>query len=163
MKRLAPPALVALVAGGLLAAPAPAQAPATRTITLTELDKGSTFAYVDNPPRSKRRGEPSASLGDAIVFTNPLVDAAGTRVGRLYAHCTVVVAKPRVEKATFLCTLTLTLADGTLAVQGLVNPSVPTTTAAVIGGTGAYDGARGTAVSTQKPNGDSADTITLLG
>ena len=32
-----------------------AQAPTGRTITLVEHNKGSTFGFVDNPPRSKTK------------------------------------------------------------------------------------------------------------
>jgi hypothetical protein len=161
-----PTALVlpaALAGAALLVPAASAQAPATRSLTLREVAKGSTFAYVDNAPKSKKRGDPEASLGDAIVFTNRIADASGARVGRLVAHCTVVVAAPRAQRATFQCTASMTLRDGTLAVVALTNPSKPDTMGAVVGGTGAYAGARGTLVSKAKRNGDSDDTITLLG
>src|SRR5436309_14258510 len=95
---------VALVATGcalVLGSSASAQGPTT--LTFKELDRGSTFAFVDNAPTSKAKGEPSASIGDAIVFTNPLTDGAGQRVGRLYVHCTAVVAAPEANKAAFTC------------------------------------------------------------
>lgn len=154
----------ALIGAALLVPAASAQTPTTRTLTLRELDRGSTFAFVDNAPKSKRkRGDPAASLGDEIVFTNPIADAGGARIGRLAAHCAVVTAAPRAFSATFECTVTASLRDGTLVVVALVVPSTSQTTGAVVGGTGAYAGARGTLVSKTKANGDSDDTITLLG
>jgi len=70
-----------------------ASAQGATTLTFKELTKGSTFAFVDNAPASKTKGEPAASAGDVIVFTNPLA-RGGKRIGRLYMHCTAVVAAP---------------------------------------------------------------------
>ena len=77
-----------------------ASAQGAATLTFKELTKGSTFAFVDNAPASKTTGEPAASAGDVIVFTNPLADGA-KRIGRLYMHCTVVVPAPAANKAGF--------------------------------------------------------------
>ena len=48
-----------------------------------------------------------------------------------------------------LCNITVTLSKGTLAVQGLIPEHPHNTPLAVVGGTGAYNGARGTARSTE--------------
>ena len=53
-----------------------ASAQGATTLTFKELTNGSTFVFVDNAPASKTNGEPAASAGDVIVFTNPLVDGA---------------------------------------------------------------------------------------
>ncbi len=129
---------------------------------MTELHKGATFAFIDNAPKSHRHGEPSASLGDEIVFTNPLADASGARVGRIYGHCSTVIARARVSKATFLCHIVVKLTDGTLTAEALTSPSIPTSRGAITGGSGAYIGARGSVVSVLQANEDSKDTITLL-
>src|SRR5580765_2070422 len=75
-----------------------AAAQGATTLTFKELTRGSTFMYVDNAPASKTKGEPAASAGDVIVFTNPLTNA-GKRIGRLYMHCTVVVPAPAANRA----------------------------------------------------------------
>jgi hypothetical protein len=48
-----------------------------------------------------------------------------------------------------LCTVQVTLSKGTLAVQGLIPEHPHNTPLAVVGGTGAYKGARGTARATE--------------
>ena len=131
------------------------------TLTFKELDKGSTFAFVDNAPRSKAKGEPSASIGDAIVFTNPLSDGAGKRVGRLYVHCTAVAAAPQANKAAFTCEGVMVVDGGTLFVQAFLPHAGATVHGSVTGGTGAYANARGTLVSRPTKAG-ADDTITLV-
>jgi len=132
-----------------------------KTLTFKELDKGSTFAFVDNAPTSKAKGEPSASIGDAIAFTNPLTDGAGKRVGRLYVHCTVVVAARQANKATFTCEGIMVVDAGTLSVQAFLPNAGATVHGTVTGGTGAYANARGTLVSRPTKAG-ADDTITLV-
>jgi hypothetical protein len=151
---VAPAVICALVLGP--AASARGAAP----LTFKELNKGSTFAFVDSAPMSKPKGEPSASLGDRIVFTNPLADAGGTRIGRLYLHCTAVVAARQANKASFACEGVIALRGGTLAVQALLPHAGATVHGAVLGGTGAYANARGTLVSRPTKTG-ADDTITL--
>jgi hypothetical protein len=136
-----------------------AQAPTTRTITVKELDKGSTFKHVANTKSTSQR---ALAMGDLIVFTNPLADAAGQRVGKLFATCTTTVGNKSFLKATLTCTGVMTLRDGTLSVVVNTSPGTSTTTGAVVGGTGAYAGARGVLVSKSLSNDDSDDTITLI-
>jgi hypothetical protein len=111
-------ALAVCASALILGSAASAQGPAT--LTLKELTKGSTFAFIDSPPMSNSKGEPKASLGDRIVFTNPLVSPAGKRLGRLYLHCTVVVAAQQANKAAFACEGVIALAGETLSVQTLL-------------------------------------------
>jgi hypothetical protein len=132
---------------------AQAQSSSATTITLKELDKGSTFKHVRN---TKTRNQRSMALGDLIVFTNPLADAAGNRVGKLHANCTTTVGNASFLKGVMTCTAILVLQNGSLMVQTNTSPGAATTTGAVVGGTGAYAGAGGVMVST---NG--SDTITL--
>jgi hypothetical protein len=143
---------------------ASASAQPSTTLSFKELSKGSTFTFVDNAPKSKAKGEPSASVGDLILFTNPLVNAAGKRIGRLYVHCTAVVAARQANKATYGCEGTVGLTGGTLTMQLLLGAANigGTVTATVTGGTGLYANARGVVVSkTTKTGAD--DTVTLAG
>src|SRR4051794_1687053 len=54
----------AAVAAAAVAAPVLAQSSGGQTITFRELDKGSRFAYIDNPPRNSHKGRPVFSVGD---------------------------------------------------------------------------------------------------
>jgi hypothetical protein len=138
---------------------ASAQGPATRTLTFKELEKGATFAHIRNTKARSRRAN---STGDVIVFTNPLTDAAGARVGKLSVSCATTTGARNFMQSTITCVGVIALRDGTLAVQANTSPSVSTTTAAVTGGTGAYAGARGVYVS-KVERGGSTSTITLSG
>jgi hypothetical protein len=143
----------------VLGSSASAQGPTT--LTFKELNKGSTFEFVDNAPLSKAKGEPSASAGDLIVFTNPLTDSVGKRVGRLYMHCTAVVAARQANKAAFACEGVVVIGRGTLAVQALLAHAGATVHGAVTGGTGPYANVRGT-LNSQPTKTGADDTITLV-
>jgi hypothetical protein len=156
--------LVALAAVAVLVPRSSASAQGPTTLTFKELSKGSTFAFVDNAPKSTAKGEPSASLGDVLVFTNPLVDLGGKRIGRLDMHCTAVVAALKANRATYACEGVVGLGRNTLTIQARLGASSigGTVHATVTGGTGAYANARGVVVSrTTKTGAD--DTISLLG
>jgi hypothetical protein len=137
-----------------------ASAQSLTTLTFKELNKGSTFDFVDQVPMSKSKGEPSASAGDLIVFTNPLTDRTGKRIGRLYVHCTALVAARSANKAPFACEGVLTLAGGTLSVQTFLAHAGATVHGIVTGGTGSYANARGTLRSQPTKTG-ADDTITF--
>jgi hypothetical protein len=154
--------LVALAATGcalVLGSAASAQGPAT--LTFKELNKGSTFAFVDSAPMSTAKGEPTASLGDRIVFTNPLVDVTSKRVGRLYLHCTAVVAARAANKAAYACEGVVVIGSGTLSVEAFLTHAGATVHGTVTGGTGTYANARGT-LSSQPTKTGANDTITLV-
>jgi len=138
---------------------ASAQAPATRTLTFHELDKGATFVHVRNTPTKNQR---SNQLGDQIVFTNPVTDRSGARVGRSHVSCVTTVGAKDFRKSTLTCTAILHLRDGDLTGQFVTVAGAESTTGAITGGTGAYANARGVIVSTHTDAG-SDDTITLLG
>jgi hypothetical protein len=164
--RLALPVLALAVAGGLAtAASGGAQTPGSRTLSFFETDTGSRFNIVDNAPKSPVRNPESRryrfSLGDQVVFVNPLLDQrGGNRVGALYGAGTVVAGRS-FANLVLLGTVTFTLSDGSqIAAVGTFTPG-QTARVAIIGGTGAYEGARGTAVS-QEVQGGSQDTLTLL-
>lgn len=149
-------ATIALV----LAAGGSGQVSGARTIKLFEAPKGSTFGFVDNAPKTNRK-DPHASIGDILAFSNPIFDASRThRLGVSSAEC--VATRPgRVASATYTCSGTFALNDGTIAVAALQRGEPTTQQLAVTGGTGAYDGARGTIVARTLKSG-TEDTITLL-
>jgi hypothetical protein len=152
---LAPLALAGIVV--VLASGASAQDPATRTLKFKALDKGSTFTHVRN---TKPKSERANSTGDVIVFTNPLADASGKVVGKLYADCTTTKGARNFLRSTLTCTAVMALRDGTLTAQANSKPGIPTTTGAVTGGTGAYANSRGVFVS-KDPSAGGDTTITL--
>jgi len=157
---LAAVALAALAAIALLVGPgASAQSPGGRPISVTELEKGSTFKHVRNTKSASRQ---SNLLGDLIVFTNPLADAAGKVAGRLHAVCVTTTGASNFLKSKLTCDGVMALAGGTMTLQTITGPGSPTTTGAITGGTGAYANARGVFVSTERRNGGSDDTITLV-
>jgi hypothetical protein len=153
-------ALGALAAAVLLGPGASAQSPAGRTVTLTELAKGSTFKHVRNTRTKSQRAN---SLGDVIVFTNPLADASGKVVGRLHASCATTVGARNFLKSVITCDGAAVLRDGTLTWQATFKVGAASVTGAITGGTGAYANARGTLVSAEDDRGGSHDTITLAG
>src|SRR5436190_19387858 len=109
-----------------------------QTISFKEVDKGSTFNYIDNRPVNKPHKAPVFSPGDEFVFTSPIVDEKG-KDGELRAKCTVT-RKAKGTDAGFnnshpLCSGALVLRDGTMFVQ--VAEGSNNVTGAISGGTGA--------------------------
>jgi len=152
--------VLALAAAGLgLRGSASAQAPGATTLTFTELAKGSTFKHIRNTKTKNRR---SNLMGDLIVFTSPLADSAGQRVGRIHVGCVTTVGSSKFEKSDAMCTGAMVTAQGTLTLQAMNRPGVARTVGTVTGGTGAYANARGTFTSVEGRNGNSADTVTLV-
>jgi hypothetical protein len=160
MKRLA---IVLLAAGAtvaalaLMSASGSAQTPGT-TLTLFERDRGSSFGFVDNRPRSKND---RVSVGDMFAFNSPIFDQARTtRLGVLSVQCTVT--RPGKElRAESVCTGVFRLREGMITLATSIKGDPETVTAAVTGGTGAYNGARGSLTS-RSVNGGSEDIVTLI-
>jgi hypothetical protein len=153
--------VVAAIAGAITAIPmGDAQASANRTITVFEASKGSTFGFVDNAPKTNRK-DAHASIGDILAFSSPIFDASRThRLGLSSGEC--IATRPgRIARATFSCSGTFALNDGTLVVAALQVGEPKTLRLAVTGGTGAYDGARGTVIARTLKDG-TEDTIALL-
>lgn len=136
-----------------------AQAPAARTLTLVECDAG--FVTIDVPPRSGRDELPGR--GDSFMFQDVVSDAAGARLGRIVGRCTLLRVVPGFDGSTFLCDAVYALPDGTITASALVTASRrQTVTFAVDGGTGAYEGARGSGTSVDRPRGGLTDTTIRL-
>lgn len=167
--RRQPVLYAALAAAGItsvaVAAPVLAQSGRTgRTITFRELNKGSRFKYIDNPPRNTNpHRRPVFSMGDELVIANPLADASG-KIGELRATCTITKETPApggvsINPGHPFCTGALVTKKGTLFVE-VVDAGAKVTRGAVLGGTGAYVGARGAFTSTMTKTGHN-DVVNL--
>ena len=127
-----------------------AQASAPPTGTLQLVLRPQSFNFVDNPP--KRSGDGPPSPGDASIVSYRVFDASGAkRLGRAQFVCVATDRRGQFEQ----CTGTIALPGGQIATQGDAD------NVAVVGGSGAYAGARGTATGQDHP--DSVDvTIHFL-
>lgn len=159
-------AAAAAITAAAIAATAGGQAPQGRTITLTEVPKGATFGFVDNSPKTtfSHEGEPrKLSVGDIEIESIAVADQHDNRVGRFDAYC--VVSRPgRPSHHGEECTGTYRLKDGTIGTAGsFVGSESSPGTFAIIGGTRAYEGARGTlTISAPHKDGSRTDTLGLL-
>jgi hypothetical protein len=135
-------AAAALATAALMASAGSAQAPPT-TLHLVSTSQKNAGYMPKGAPR----------LGDRLGFGDRIT---GDDSGYDRAACTIV-GKPRL-----LCTIQVELAKGTLTVQGMLPERANKTPVAITGGTGAYDGARGTALVTDHGNGQTDVDITLL-
>ncbi len=142
-----------------------ATAAGTTTLTFKEVEKGSTFTFVDVAPVSpKVHGAPTAiSPGDQIVLTNPLAEGSKT-IGKLRARCTATAnaktsSQTAFKQAHFICEGVFTLPGGDLYANATLGQGG--TEGVITGGTGKYVGARGTLLS-KEVKGGSTSTITLL-
>ena len=155
---LAAIAVAATVIAGILTTGGAAQVPGERTFKIIE-GSGGTFHLIDNPPKARNRRNPRFSPGDGFVFTSPLFNEANQRIGRLHVHCVITRGGP-FARARGQCNGTYALRDGTLAVSAVLKGENPPI--AVVGGTGAYEGARGSITSRDLPRDRTEDTIHLL-
>jgi hypothetical protein len=148
-------------AAAISASPAAAQAPTT--LSFKELERGSTFTFVDSAPRSQRRnGMPTrTSPGDLFLFSNPLRDAAGNPFGRLSVTC-FVTTSGRTSRTKADCLGVYAFPTGSVFAAAQISfASQAPTTGTVFGGTGAYANARGTFTSTETRT-DTDTTMTLV-
>ena len=134
-------------AGLALAATSPAsddhraQPPAPPTGTLRMVLRPQSFNVVDNPPKRSSDGPPSP--GDASITGYRIFDASSAkRLGRAQFVCVTTDRRGQHEQ----CTGTIALPGGQLATQGNAD------NVAIVGGTGAYAGARGTATGHDHPH-----------
>jgi hypothetical protein len=135
----------AIVAAALAATTGSAQTPAT-SLHLhlgAKAEKGVGFFPKGRPRQGDRFG-----FGDRI---------SGDDTGYDRGTCTVMGTK------SGICTVQLQLSKGTLTAQGLVSMSQRSKNApvAITGGTGAYDGARGTAFVTDTSSSSTSIDVEL--
>ena len=141
--RLALAALAAaLVTAALAAASGSAQSPAGTTLHLVGRSQQNVGFFPSGRPRQGQH----VGFGDTI---------SGDDTGYDRGACTIV-------GQSLLCNVQVQLSKGTLSVQGIVPQRANNTPMAIVGGTGAYDGARGTALVTDHANTTDI-TVTLLG
>ena len=113
-----------------------ANKPAWKVLHFFERGEGD-IAFIDS-------GAPGPSIGDRLVFSNPIFDTDGQRIGRDGADCVIVridATEPPARQQVVQCTISVQLADGQITVQGLAQGTE--NYFAVTGGTGAYREARG--------------------
>jgi allene oxide cyclase-like protein len=150
----------AVGAAVLAAAPAAGGIGYEETIRLVEREVSNRF--VDVPPAQAVRAVPG--VGDVGLFTSLLLGPAGKgRLGTLRGSCTFLRVTPRFVGSTALCTVSYRLKGGEIMAATAVTFSSKPIRFAVIGGTGAYEGARGSGVTTDR-KGDSplSDTVIHL-
>ncbi len=154
--------IAAAVMAAAIAVPATAQSPpGTYTIKFKELNKGSSFRFLDNPPRARSRSQPTVSAGDEFIISTPIASDTGVRLGHLRATCTITADSKNPDRAASVCTGGFSLRYGTLFAMVAQSGNTNSTSGAIVGGTGVYAGARGTFVSHNTKSG-SNDTVTLL-
>ena len=159
--------VAAALAAALLLGAAANAGSQTSAPTLTFLDATSqgTQHFLDNAPKSPTANPRSKrfrlSIGDELYTLSPILDGkTGKRIGTSYSQFTVVSGNS-FEKAWFKGHGVFQLHDGQLVVDGIFKAASTTNTVAVVGGTGAYKGARGSMTFTETTNG-SQDIIHLL-
>jgi hypothetical protein len=135
-------ATAALATVAIMAGPGSAQTPGTALHLVATSQKSVGFM----PSRAPRQGD-RLGFGDRIT---------GDDSGYDRGVCTVI-GGPQI-----LCTIQVQLAKGTLTAQGMLPQRANKTPVAITGGSGAYDGARGTALVTDHGNGQTNIDITLL-
>ena len=111
---------------------------------------GADARSIDNAPKGKKAGR-----GDVVLYANPVFDRTGTQVGTDHGVCIVLVP------GQSQCDSTLALPKGQIVTHGLQGAKSGFDLA-VIGGTGAYSGARGTMTMRPIKDGGSTLLISLL-
>jgi hypothetical protein len=149
--------LLASAAVATTATPAPTRAAHDgKSLTLRLVMRDVGFNFLDNPPRQGFNAPPL--IGDQFTFTADLLTRSGRRAGTFGATCTV--ARGGVH-SLIICYGMYSLRGG--QIMGIAKGTETTTTRiAVVGGTGAYAGASGTAVEVSRgENGPTDVTINL--
>jgi hypothetical protein len=109
----------------------PATPDITTATTIVVISRNETATDIDNPPAGP-------SQGDEGVVHSPLFNRAGAEVGTLDVHFVITSLDPLAVQAVF----TASLARGQITAQGVAGEG-QAFTAAVTGGTGAFQNARG--------------------
>jgi hypothetical protein len=133
-----------VVAGAVAVASAGAAQTGASTLHLTAKNqRGVGFQPAGRPHQGSRLG-----FGDRV---------SGDDTGTSREVCTITA-----KSQGLLCTLQLQLSKGTITAQGMLPERSRNTPVAITGGTGAYDGARGTALVTDTGPNSASVEITLL-
>ena len=120
----------------------PASVPPTGALQIVL--RTQSFHVVDNPPKGAEGGR--LSPGDALITTYRVFDASRTkRLGNAHVVCVAIDRRGARQQ----CSGTITLPGGQIAIQAGDPDHV-----AVVGGSGVYAGARGTATTADdRPDG----------
>lgn len=142
-----------------------AAAAGEQTLSFYEDASKETNRFVDNEPKSPSANPNSPefrlSVGDEGASRTPVLDSrGGTRIGTAFAYGTVAGGSS-FRNAVIPGQIVIDLGDGEIVVSGAVRNGQPTQTFAVTGGTGAYEGDRGSATETEQGYG-SLITVHLL-
>jgi hypothetical protein len=144
-----------------------AQAPAATTLSFYESGTGSTFNIVDQAPRSPSKNPQSKkyrfSVGDELFFSERVFDhKGGTRLGTLYGQGNVIKGTT-FANVLVIAEVVYAFNNGDQLVAHGVFSFAKDVRVAITGGTGAYQGARGSVASVNSTTDDSSqDTVTLL-
>ena len=131
-------------------------------IEFKEPEKGGTFAYIDQAPKTSfgKHGQPKLiSAGDELVITTPVLEN-GKKIGHLQATCTATKTANNFFAAGFECFGTYVLKGGTMVASTTLG-SGKSNEGAILGGTGSYADARGAFVTTE--HGAFSTTVVTLG
>lgn len=150
--RIASLAAAAVAAAALIAAPA-AQAHKPKRITLSYTTKLTSLTPVPISGQTSDTPVP----GDYVVITDEYLDKKGKVVGHDVVHCILITTKQS------LCNVAVQLPKGQLELQG-IGPAGGTGdfVVAIIGGTGAYAGARGEARIKSGANDTGTETFHII-
>ena len=137
-----------------------AQAPGERTLTFVERTVPRADVFADVPPLSKK----SVSKGDGYLFRNDVLDTSGAKQGIHEGRCSYLRVTPRFIGSRLLCDGVYTLKDGTFTgTTAFTFTKKPKIDFTVAGGTGAYEGARGSGTLTYRsPTSPLTDTTIHL-
>lgn len=147
-------AVALLVLGAAVAA----NTPGKKSVTFHLVEKSVGFNYIDNPPLQGTNAPPL--IGDQIAFSSKLLTKSGAQAGWLTATCTFGRGGKRAEGP---CYGVFSLKGGTLMAMALIKwygGNAPTHIA-IVGGTGAYQGATGSVLSITRNETTNDDTVTL--
>ncbi len=148
---------------GLLMFGVATAAAAPQPQTLRFLEVQTTFAGIGgwNPT-----GDSPPAAGQGFTFTSALFKWAGTKKGAPLGHdqvvCLVTYVDLSVGSVRLQCNATVSLPGGGIQLAGLSNFANPVTNVAVVGGTGTYAGAQGTARITSLSGGNSNNSAYIL-
>jgi hypothetical protein len=135
-------ACAAIISAATLVVSSGAQQPGppTGTLELVGLDREASFKFVDTPPR-RREG-----AGDQFLITQRLRDTSNRRAGRVHASFAITPGRRSGAHGSG----TFIVRNGRIVVTGIIDDPGRTDTLAIVGGSGAYTGARGTLVTTER-------------
>lgn len=146
------PIALATATAAIATTAALASAGSAQTSTKTLHLLGQAQRGVGFSPKGKPRPGDRVGFGDKIT---------GDDTGSSRGVCTLI-GRTSASFNALLCTIQVQLSNGTLSAEGLLPQQAHNTPVAIIGGTGAYNGARGTALVTNVTATKTDINITLL-